>query len=111
MAALSEQLDRARGGAGTVVLVEGDAGMGKSRLLDEAVAVARRRGFRIGISAADPGDSMVELATLMAALFDGPDRSWTGLSSRTRVPCPSRGTGYCRIFRVCSSARRDRRHF
>ncbi len=73
MAALSEQLDRARGGAGTVVLVEGDAGMGKSRLLDEAVAVARRRGFRIGISAADPGDSMVELATLMAALFDGPD--------------------------------------
>lgn len=73
MAALSEHLDRARGGAGTVVLVEGDAGMGKSRLLDEAGAVARRRGFRVGISAADPGDSMVELATLMAALFDGPD--------------------------------------
>jgi DNA-binding CsgD family transcriptional regulator len=73
MAALSEQLDQARGGAGTVVLVEGDAGMGKSRLLDEAVAVARRRGFRIGIGVADPGDGMVELATLMAALFDGPD--------------------------------------
>ena len=70
MTALSEQLSRARGGAGAVVLVEGDAGMGKSRLLDEAAAVARRRGFRIGISAADPGDSMVELATLMAALFD-----------------------------------------
>ena len=73
LAALSEQLDRTRGGAGTVVLVEGDAGMGKSRLLDEAVAVARRRGFRIGIGVADPGDGMVELATLMAALFDGPD--------------------------------------
>jgi DNA-binding CsgD family transcriptional regulator/tetratricopeptide (TPR) repeat protein len=73
LAALSERLDRTCGGAGTVVLVEGDAGMGKSRLLDEAVAVARRRGFRIGIGVADPGDGMVELATLMAALFDGPE--------------------------------------
>jgi DNA-binding CsgD family transcriptional regulator len=73
MAVLGEQLDRARGGAGPVVLVEGDAGMGKSRLLDEVAAVARRRGFRVGTSAADPGDSMVELATLMAALFDGPE--------------------------------------
>ena len=73
LAALSERLDLTCGGAGTVVLVEGDAGMGKSRLLDEAVAVARRRGFRIGIGVADPGDGMVELATLMAALFDGPE--------------------------------------
>lgn len=73
MAVLSEQLDRARSGAGTVVLVEGDAGMGKSRLLDEAALVARRRSFRVGGCVADPGDSMVELATLMGALFDGPD--------------------------------------
>ena len=73
MAALSEQLVRARGGAGTVVLVEGDAGIGKSLICDEAAMVVRRRRFRVGISAADPGDSMVELATLMAALFDGPD--------------------------------------
>jgi DNA-binding CsgD family transcriptional regulator len=82
--ALGEQLDQARGGAGTVVLVEADAGMGKSRLLDEAVAMARRRGFRIGISAADPGDSMVELATLMAALFDGPDP----IFDRAELPDP-----------------------
>lgn len=73
MAVLSEQLDRARSGAGTVVLVEGDAGMGKSRLLDEAALVARRRSFRVGGCVADPGDSMVELATLMGPLFDGPD--------------------------------------
>ena len=73
MAALGEQLDRACSGVGTVVLVEGDAGMGKTRLLDEAAMVARRRRFRVGTCAADPGDSMVELATLMAALFDGPD--------------------------------------
>jgi DNA-binding CsgD family transcriptional regulator len=73
MAALSEQLDRASSGVGTVVLVEGDAGMGKTRLLDEAALVARRHGFRVGTCAADPGDSMVELATLMVALFDGPE--------------------------------------
>ena len=73
MAALSEQLDRACSGVGAVVLVEGDAGMGKSRLLDEAAMAARRRRFRVGTCAADPGDGMVELATLMAALFDGPD--------------------------------------
>ena len=73
MAALGEQLDRARSGVGTVVLIEGDAGMGKTRLLDEAAVVARRRRFRVGTCAADPGDSMVELATLMGALFDGPD--------------------------------------
>jgi predicted ATPase len=84
MAALSEQLDRARGGAGTVVLVEGDAGMGKSRLLDETAAAARRRGFRIGIGVADPGDGMVELATLMAALFDGPDP----ILDRAELPDP-----------------------
>jgi predicted ATPase len=69
MAALSEQLDRACSGVGTVVLVEGDAGMGKSRLLEEAAMMASRRRFRVGMCAAEPGDAMVELATLMAALF------------------------------------------
>ena len=73
LAALGEQFDRARSGVGTVVLVEGDAGMGKTRLLDEAAIMARRRRFRVGTCAADPGDRMVELATLMGALFDGPD--------------------------------------
>ena len=73
MAALSERLDRARSGIGSVVLVEGDSGMGKSRLLEEAAIVARRHQFRVASSAADPTDSMVELSTLMTALFDGPE--------------------------------------
>src|SRR5271170_4378277 len=46
MATLSEQLDRASSGVGSVVLVEGDAGMGKSRLLEEVMRVARGRHFR-----------------------------------------------------------------
>jgi Predicted ATPase len=54
-----------------VVVVEGAAGMGKSRLLAEAAAIARSLGIRVGRSAADPSETMVELAALLAALFDG----------------------------------------
>ena len=38
---LGEHLDHLLSGVGTVVLVEGGAGMGKSRLLDEVAAMAR----------------------------------------------------------------------
>jgi DNA-binding CsgD family transcriptional regulator len=70
MAVLASHLDRASAGVGSVVLVEGDAGMGKTRLLEEAIAAGRRL-FRVGCSAADPADQMVELSTLLAALLDG----------------------------------------
>src|SRR5271167_2918484 len=59
MATLSGQLDRACSGIGSVVLVEGNAGIGKSRLLEETATEARRRHFQVGSCAADPGDSMV----------------------------------------------------
>jgi DNA-binding CsgD family transcriptional regulator len=45
--------------------------MGKTRLLAEAVRIARRLAFRVGAGAADPGATVVELAPLMTALFDG----------------------------------------
>jgi hypothetical protein len=60
-----------RSGTGAVVLVEGEPGMGKTRLLAEAARVARRLGFRAGAGAAEPGAGVVELAPLMTALFDG----------------------------------------
>jgi DNA-binding CsgD family transcriptional regulator len=62
-----------RSGAGAVVLVEGEPGMGKTRLLTEAGRVARRLGFRVGAGAAEPGAEVVELAPVMTALFDGSD--------------------------------------
>src|SRR5580704_18238380 len=71
LASIGVQLDRVRSGAGAVVLVEGEAGIGKSRLLEEAARVARRLAFRVGIGAAEPGAGIVELAPLMTALFDG----------------------------------------
>jgi DNA-binding CsgD family transcriptional regulator len=60
-----------RSGAGAVILVEGEPGMGKTRLLEEATRVARRLAFRVGGGAAEPGAEVVELAPLMTALFDG----------------------------------------
>jgi predicted ATPase len=57
---------------GTVVVIEGGGGMGKSRLLDEVVAMARRLSIRVGSGVADPGDTVVQLSPLMEALFDGP---------------------------------------
>jgi DNA-binding CsgD family transcriptional regulator len=52
------------------VVIEGGAGMGKSRLLAEVIGVARTLGVRVGASAADPSESVVELSALLAALSD-----------------------------------------
>ena len=41
LASIGVQLDRVRAGAGAVVLVEGDAGMGKTRLLEVARSLSR----------------------------------------------------------------------
>jgi predicted ATPase len=54
-----------------VVLVEGEPGSGKSRLVAEVARVARRLAFRVGVGAAELGGGVVELAPLMTALFDG----------------------------------------
>src|SRR5436190_21307780 len=71
LALVRGELDRLSDGAEAVVVVEGPAGMGKSRLLAEVAAIARGLGIRVGISAADPSETVVELAALLAALFDG----------------------------------------
>jgi DNA-binding CsgD family transcriptional regulator len=73
LAVVGEMLDRARSGEGAVLLVEGRAGMGKSRLLAEAQRMAQRLSFRVASGAADPAESVVEMAALLDALADGPD--------------------------------------
>ncbi len=69
---LGQQLDQLLSGVGTVVLVEGGAGIGKSRLLGEVAAMAARLSIRVGCGTADPADTVVQLSVLMEALFDGP---------------------------------------
>jgi DNA-binding CsgD family transcriptional regulator/tetratricopeptide (TPR) repeat protein len=71
LALIRGELERLSDGAEAVVIVEGAAGMGKSRLLAEVAAIAHNLGIRVGASAADPSETVVELATLLAALFDG----------------------------------------
>src|SRR5713101_287975 len=71
LALIRAELERLSEGAEAVVVVEGAAGMGKSRLLAEVAAIARSLGIRVGRSAADPSETVVELAALLAALFDG----------------------------------------
>ena len=69
---LGQHLDQVLSGIGSVVLVEGGAGMGKSRLLGEVAAMARRLSIRVGCGVADPADTVVQLSVLMEALFEGP---------------------------------------
>jgi predicted ATPase len=45
--ALGEALDRVSSGHPTIVLVEGEAGIGKTRLLEHALAEARARGMQV----------------------------------------------------------------
>jgi DNA-binding CsgD family transcriptional regulator len=71
LALIRAELERLTDGAEAVLIVEGAAGMGKTRLLAEVSTIARSLGIRVGSSAADPSETVVELAVLLAALFDG----------------------------------------
>jgi DNA-binding CsgD family transcriptional regulator len=71
MAVIDAALGGARDGRGGVLLVEGGAGLGKSRLLEEAVSRAGRAGVRAAVGQADVDDNVVPMAPLMAACFGG----------------------------------------
>jgi DNA-binding CsgD family transcriptional regulator len=71
LAVLGELLDRLLSGSGVVAVLEGRAGMGKSRLLMEIEALAKRLSITVGHGSADPGDTVVPLAPLLEALCEG----------------------------------------
>jgi DNA-binding CsgD family transcriptional regulator/tetratricopeptide (TPR) repeat protein len=73
LAAVGDLLGRVRSGSGGVLLIGGAAGMGKSRLIGEGVRMAQRASVAVGIGAAEPWESVAELAPLLRALFDGPE--------------------------------------
>src|SRR6201996_7143386 len=70
LAAIRRRLSQVRGGTGCVIVVEGSAGLGKTRLLDECVSIAGELSFRIGRGAAEP-ERAIELGALFDALFEG----------------------------------------
>ena len=88
LAVFGELLDRVRSGSGAVLLIEGAAGMGKSRLISEGVTMARRLSLSVGAGAAEPSESVAELAPLLRAVFDGPEPllNRAGLSSLHAAP-------------------------
>jgi DNA-binding CsgD family transcriptional regulator len=68
LAVIHRKLSQVRAGTGCVVVVEGSAGLGKTRLLDECVSMAGT--FLVGRGAAEPG-RVIELGALFDALFEG----------------------------------------
>ena len=70
LALIRRRLNQVRADTGCVVVVEGSAGLGKTRLLDECVSLAGELSFRVGRGAAEPG-RVIELGALFDALFEG----------------------------------------
>jgi len=71
LAAVGARLDEVRSGVGSVIIVEGRAGLGKTRLLDACASMAAERSFRVGRGVTEQHRQVVELDALFDALFDG----------------------------------------
>jgi DNA-binding CsgD family transcriptional regulator len=71
LAAIGARLDEVRSGVGSVIIVEGRAGLGKTRLLDACASMAAERSFRVGRGVTEPHRQVVELDALFDALFEG----------------------------------------
>ena len=73
VAAIGARLDEVRSGVGSVIIVEGRAGLGKTRLLETCASMAAERSFRIGRGVAEPHRQAAGLDVLFDALFSGDD--------------------------------------
>src|SRR6266700_3882692 len=71
LATLTAAWQRARGGRGQVVIVEGEPGEGKTRLIEELVAHARLDDATVATARAVPADQKAEWSTLSGLLAGG----------------------------------------
>src|SRR5690349_10898543 len=71
--AVRSVIGQAAQGRTGAVLIEGEAGIGKSRLLTEALAVAERMGFRVFCGWCDDVEQDRPLRALVEALGAGTD--------------------------------------
>ncbi len=62
------------GGRGSVTVIEGSPGSGKTRLLAEALEIARGLGMLVGSGGAARGDRVVPMGALLDALIGGAER-------------------------------------
>ncbi|WP_204040648.1 helix-turn-helix transcriptional regulator [Acrocarpospora phusangensis] len=80
--AVAEVIRAAGDGQGAVLLVESQAGMGKSRLLAEAGAAARARGFALAAGAAEELAPLIPMAPLFMAAGQSPELAGPDLHTR-----------------------------
>ena len=71
LSVLVQRIADARAGAGGVVVVEGPPGIGKSRLLAEALSLATTAGLRVARGEADEADQVAPMSCLLGALHSG----------------------------------------
>ena len=93
LAAIEAALTRTRGGHGSVVLVAGEAGIGKSRLISEIAGRAERERMAVVVGECLPlGDGEMPYAPVVGALRSSWRASGKGPSSR-RCSLRARGAG------------------
>jgi DNA-binding CsgD family transcriptional regulator len=85
LALISERLRGALTGRGATLVVEGRAGLGKTRLLAEAATMARAMGMNVGSGVVAARDQAVPLGALVDALFSG-RAPLVDPSTRTTLP-------------------------
>jgi DNA-binding CsgD family transcriptional regulator len=75
-ARIEEVLSSARGGGGTVLGLIGEAGLGKTSLLEEAIERGRALGFRVALARGDSAESSLPFGLLHQAAVElgGADR-------------------------------------
>lgn len=71
LAFIEARLDALDRGEGGIIRVQGPVGIGRSRILAESAAAARRRGTRVFEGAADPDEQFVPLGPLLDGLLSG----------------------------------------
>ncbi|MFC8759636.1 AAA family ATPase [Streptomyces sp. NPDC057193] len=90
LASIEARLDALHRGRGGIVRVEGPVGIGRSRILAEAAAAARRRGTKVFEGAADPDEQFVPLGPLLDGLLSGEEPLSGAVRLRDLATTPGR---------------------
>src|SRR3954447_24136005 len=85
-AVIETALANAQTGQGAALLIEGRAGFGKTRLLEESSRLAQHMGMRVGVGRADVDDTATPMSPLVQACFGGHRPLLQGLDSAALPP-------------------------
>jgi len=94
LASLRGLFARVQSGVGEVALIEGEAGIGKSRLLEEALRDAAREGFKVLCGAADQlerDQPFGAIGDALKLLLRSPDSQAAELARMLRGEAPDGG--------------------